>query len=285
MARQVAIWFHRTFGRQPGFSPGPFIPPPAPVDDAALAAELEHLRRELQGARLDAETARAAAEAEARRRMDAEERARRDAEEAGQRMAAELAALRAHAAAQPPEALRQLAAESHRAGEKLELDEADTRRLIDAQLREAGWEADSQQLTWERGVRPVAGRNLAIAEWPTSEGRADYILFVGRLGLVYRLVKANRFRRILFLVDRSALGQQAADTFQTEFIDGSQTFATIYDVKELKDAPPRLDGSSTLTAPATDHFRSDEGLPRRARPPGPERRARLGAPGAHPRRA
>ena len=30
------------------------------------------------------------------------------------------------------------------------------------------------------------------------------------LGLIYRLLKAGRFRRILFLVDRSALGDQAA---------------------------------------------------------------------------
>jgi hypothetical protein len=49
----------------------------------------------------------------------------------------------------------------------IELDEAATRKLIDRQLRDAGWEVDSETLTFERGVRPTKGKNLAIAEWPT----------------------------------------------------------------------------------------------------------------------
>jgi type I restriction enzyme R subunit len=388
MARQLAIWFHRTFHGPPGFNPGPFIPPPDPAREShQLAAELERLRRALDTAQLDTEAARAVADAEARRRLDAEERARRDAEEravwqqlaeeAEQRLTAELAALQARAAAQPPEALKQLATASFQASEKLELDEADTRRLIDSQLREAGWEADSERLTHESGARPEPGRSRALAEWPTPNGRADYVLFVGLqpvavveakrwrtdvsgalpqarryadalslpflfaangrpylkqletksgiwfhdvrrpanhpralsgwyspqglmdllaqdvdaaekqlreepvdlpslhlrdyqkdairsiedalaagrraclvamatgtgktrtcLGLLYRLVKSNRFRRILFVVDRSALGTQAADTFKTEFVDGAQTFATIYGLEELHDITP-----------------------------------------------
>src|SRR6478609_3661889 len=31
-ARQLGIWFHRTYGKQPDFKPGPFVPPPAPND-------------------------------------------------------------------------------------------------------------------------------------------------------------------------------------------------------------------------------------------------------------
>jgi hypothetical protein len=31
-ARQLGIWFHRTYGREPGFKAGAFIPPPEPVD-------------------------------------------------------------------------------------------------------------------------------------------------------------------------------------------------------------------------------------------------------------
>src|SRR6185503_3849585 len=34
------------------------------------------------------------------------------------------------------------------------------------------------------------------------------------IALVYRLLKAKRFRRILFLVDRNALGEQAANAFK-----------------------------------------------------------------------
>jgi type I restriction enzyme R subunit len=33
------------------------------------------------------------------------------------------------------------------------------------------------------------------------------------IGLMYRLLKAERFKRILLLVDRTALGQQAIDAF------------------------------------------------------------------------
>ena len=45
----------------------------------------------------------------------------------------------------------------------IHLDEADTRRLIDAQLRAAGWEADTEALTFAKGARPAKGRNIAIA--------------------------------------------------------------------------------------------------------------------------
>ena len=43
---------------------------------------------------------------------------------------------------------------------------------LDAQLREAGWEADSQALRYAKGSRPIKSRNLAIAEWPTASGPA-----------------------------------------------------------------------------------------------------------------
>ncbi len=62
--------------------------------------------------------------------------------------------------------------------------EAETRYLIDQQLRQVGWEADTETLRYSKGTRPAKGRNLAIAEWPTdsrlgSRGRADYALFAG----------------------------------------------------------------------------------------------------------
>ena len=62
--------------------------------------------------------------------------------------------------------------------------EAETRFLIDQQLRQVGWEADTQNLRYSQGTRPVNGRNIAIAEWPTNStvgnrGRVDYALFIG----------------------------------------------------------------------------------------------------------
>ncbi|MFX6040555.1 hypothetical protein ABTE96_21535, partial [Acinetobacter baumannii] len=61
----------------------------------------------------------------------------------------------------------------------VELDEAATRRRIDQQLQDAGWEADSETLRHSLGTRPQKGKNIAIAEWPTTEGPADYVLFLG----------------------------------------------------------------------------------------------------------
>ena len=70
------------------------------------------------------------------------------------------------------------------ASESMELSEAETRYLIDEQLRKVGWETDTNTLRYSKGIRPQKGRNLAIAEWPTDSavgknGYADYALFVG----------------------------------------------------------------------------------------------------------
>ena len=63
--------------------------------------------------------------------------------------------------------------------------EAQTRELIDGQLRKAGWEADTVNIRYSKGTRPKKGRNLAIAEWPTDsktgdKGYVDYALFIGK---------------------------------------------------------------------------------------------------------
>lgn len=71
------------------------------------------------------------------------------------------------------------------AARRLDLSEQETRFIIDQQLRDAGWAADTKALTYANGVRPQTGKNLAIAEWPTAKdetgkhGFADYVLFVG----------------------------------------------------------------------------------------------------------
>lgn len=62
--------------------------------------------------------------------------------------------------------------------------EAETRYLIDEQLRKVGWEAGTVNLRYSKGIRPEKGRCLAIAEWPTDstvgeKGYADYAFFVG----------------------------------------------------------------------------------------------------------
>jgi type I restriction enzyme R subunit len=73
---------------------------------------------------------------------------------------------------------------SVKAVQQMNLSEKETRILIDEQLRKVGWEADTDTLRHAAGTRPVKGRNIAIAEWPTDSvvckyGSADYALFIG----------------------------------------------------------------------------------------------------------
>src|SRR5680860_576404 len=78
---------------------------------------------------------------------------------------------------------QQVAKQTKAASDTLILNEELTRILIDQQLAEAGWGADSQEITYQKGARPEKGTYRAIAEWPTSskgeKGRADYVLFAG----------------------------------------------------------------------------------------------------------
>lgn len=87
---------------------------------------------------------------------------------------------------QPVEVSESVRAERRRKNRKFaarnKLSEAQTREIIDQQLRDAGWEADSKKLNnWTKGTLPRKGHNMAIAEWklPHSKERADYVLFSG----------------------------------------------------------------------------------------------------------
>ena len=87
----------------------------------------------------------------------------------------------ANAAAVAKELRRQQAT---KAASQRQKSEAETRYMIDEQLRQVGWEADTEVLRYSKGIRPAKGRNVAIAEWPTNSsvgkmGFADYALFVG----------------------------------------------------------------------------------------------------------
>lgn len=86
----------------------------------------------------------------------------------------------------------------------LQLSEEQTRELIDEQLRKCGWEADTVKIRYAKGTRPVKGRNLAIAEWPTdsksgNQGYADYALFIGEklVGIVEAKRKHSNVSSVL----------------------------------------------------------------------------------------
>lgn len=192
VARQLGVWFHVSRSGDRGFNPGPFTPPRPPADPTGpLQEELARLREELAASQTEAERHRAEAERAAEAKLSAEERARREAEEKAEwaqlasetdaqlkDLADQLASLQAAAEAQPAEA-EAFVEMGQAAAKDITLDEAATRTLIDQQLREAGWEADTQTLRYSAGARPTKGQNLAIAEWPTATGPADYALFAG----------------------------------------------------------------------------------------------------------
>lgn len=193
MGRELGIWFHRTFGAAKIFSPGAFVPPPDPsAATQTLSDELLRLKAELDKERSAAEKARIAAEEHERARLSAEERARKESEErtvweqlaaeaesAKSALATQLQRLQAEAAQAPPQTTTEMLARAETAAAEVNIDEASTRALIDEQLRARGWEVDTQSIRYGAGSRPAKGRNLAIAEWPTKTGPADYALFVG----------------------------------------------------------------------------------------------------------
>jgi type I restriction enzyme, R subunit len=206
-ARQLGIWFHRTYGKQPDFKAGAFIPPVEPADASTiLKEEIADLRRRVAEsedavvlARLDAdENARAREGIEQRLAREAEERAvweklAQDTESEKSEIAARLSALQTAAEQAPKSESFEFIERGEQASTKIDLDEAATRSLIDQQLRDAGWEADTRTLRYGEGSRPTKGRNVAIAEWPTASGPADYALFTG-LTLV-GFIEAKRKRK------------------------------------------------------------------------------------------
>lgn len=192
LSRAVGIWFHRTFSDL-NYAAGPFVPPPDPAEAAqALHEELARLRRDLEGTRTQAEKDRQRTEAEARARLSVEERARKEeedralweqlaheAESAKSALLGQLEALQSTVAEATTETTAAIVAQAEAAAREINIDEAATRTLIDEQFRVRGWEADTTTLRYSLGTRPTRGRNMAIAEWPTESGPADYALFVG----------------------------------------------------------------------------------------------------------
>lgn len=83
---------------------------------------------------------------------------------------------------------------SNKAASKIEFSEAETRVMIDEQLAQAGWEANTEVLNYKKNkTLPEKGRMLAIAEWPCGNLWADYALFHGTelIGIVEAKKYAN----------------------------------------------------------------------------------------------
>jgi len=177
-SHRLAVWFHMSFG-QTTTQNDSFAPPPAPTGATrALQEELDTLRvayrslneehaytEETQGT-----SAEWAAVLLRSARTDEEFRAARAA--CNER----LSDIHSQVAAQPESAVAAITSAAQ-ACSILALDEAQARKRTEAQLRAAGWEADSAVWHWSKGARPAKGRNVAIAGWSGEGVPVDYVLF------------------------------------------------------------------------------------------------------------
>ena len=75
------------------------------------------------------------------------------------------------------------------------------------------------------------GQERILLAMATGTGKTRTVL-----GLIYRFLKADRFRRILFLVDRTVLGGQAQDTFGEVHLDELKPLSALYNIQGLDDA-------------------------------------------------
>lgn len=226
-ARDLCAWYHRAFGKAgSSFKPGSFTTPAdpsAPLRD--LQSQIEQLKAQLSESSQQLESNQQLADLHKREaeeyavlaeQMDVESRTHKqlaaEHEAALHRLRSEheqrIKTLQLQLLTQP-QAAQQVMHCTMQASSNFDLSEDLTRILIDQQLIEAGWEADSLDLTYSKGARPEKGKNKAIAEWPTSSPKAcaDYVLFAGltpiaiveakrkRINIADRIPQAERYAR------------------------------------------------------------------------------------------
>ena len=161
----LCVWYMQVYGDY-NFNPTPYTPP---VDYTVSIEELEQENEEL--------------------------------EERYKKLQLEMAEIREKAKQEAKKRVAQY-------GKKIlnyQLTEAQTRMIIDEQLRSVGWEVDTKKLTYANGARPEKGRNMAISEWPTDSvtatcGYADYALFIGEQ-LVAVIEAKRKHKNISSVID------------------------------------------------------------------------------------
>ena len=117
-----------------------------------------------------------------------------------------------------------------------------TERLeIDRDGAEAALSQRSYDLVF--GLRPYQIAAIKSVEAALADDRREMLVAMATgtgktklsIALIYRLLEAKRFNRVCFVVDRSALGEQAEGAFQTTRMVGAKTFADIFGLRGLDD--------------------------------------------------
>src|SRR6056297_646990 len=88
----------------------------------------------------------------------------------------------------------------------------------------------------EKNIRINFNENRSLLVMATGTGKTRTVI-----GLSYRLIKSNRFKRILFLTDRKLLAQQAFGNYQDNKVEGVNTFSEVYQMEYVKTLVPDSD--------------------------------------------
>ncbi len=205
LARSLAIWYHQSFGKTGiAFNPGSFITPPDPSQKlrelqnkiSQLTAKKEKFEDNQQLVDLlkkeKKEYAELAEKMDKEAQILAEQLKKQESTLKKQRESFEThikllqLELTEHAKNSPQKSSQHqliLSEKVKEANKQIFLTEELVRLIIDQQLVDAGWMADSLELTWDNGTLPEDGQYKAIANYPIFyQGNAfyaDYILFYG----------------------------------------------------------------------------------------------------------
>ncbi|EKO3906942.1 type I restriction-modification system endonuclease, partial [Vibrio fluvialis] len=113
----------------------------------------------------------------------------------------------------------------------------------DTQLQNR-WFKDNSDMS-DLGLRYYQEEAVQAVENAIISGQQDILLAMATgtgktrtaIALMYRLIQSQRFNRVLFLVDRTSLGNQALGSFEDTNIKGD-TFNAIFNIKGLTDRFP-----------------------------------------------
>mgnify|MGYP002394718069 CR=1 FL=1 len=120
----------------------------------------------------------------------------------------------------------------------LEIDQDAAEAALKSQPFEFGFPLRQYQESAIRAVEAAlsAERRAMLVAMATGTGKTKLAI-----ALLYRLLSAKRFRRICFVVDRSALGHQTEGEFSTTKVVSGKTFAEIFGLKGLEDVSPGME--------------------------------------------
>lgn len=109
-------------------------------------------------------------------------------------------------------------------------------------------EQSLKQQTFDFGfpLRPYQKKAIEKVEEALEKDQREMLLAMATgtgktklaIAMLYRLLTAKRFRRVCFVVDRSALGRQTAAEFETTKMVSVRTFAETFGIKKLADIEP-----------------------------------------------